>query len=71
MEYIKQHPNILHMIKQISPWDMELEIMVKSYQEYNKIINNLKKEFANIILDVESAIMSEDHIFPAEKMVFE
>lgn len=70
-QYVKSHPNIINLVKQISPWDIELEIMVKSHQEYNKIIDDVKEEFSEIIVDVESAIMSEDYVFPAEKMIFE
>ena len=70
-EYCRLNPKILNLIRQISPWDIELEIMCESYQDYNNIISDLTKEFANIVDKVETAIMGEDHIFPAEKMIFE
>ncbi|MFA6073112.1 MAG: Lrp/AsnC family transcriptional regulator [Candidatus Woesearchaeota archaeon] len=71
MEYAKQEPKIVHFLKQISSWDIELEIMCESYLEYNEIIQKLTEEFAKSIRKVETAIMSEDYVFPAEKMVFE
>lgn len=71
MEYTRKNPNIIHLIKQISPWDIELEIMCESYHQYNEIISALTQEFSEIISKVETAIMSEDYIFPAEKMIFE
>ena len=71
MEYTRQNPKIIHLIKQISPWDVELEIMCESYLEYNSIISNLTKEFSDIISNVETSIMSEDYVFPAEQMIFE
>ena len=71
MEYCRVNANIIHVVKLISPWDIELEIMCENYQEYNNIISDLTKQFANIINKVETAIMSEDYVFPAEKMVFE
>lgn len=71
MNYCESNPNIIHLVKQISPWDIELEIMCQSYEEYNSIISQLTERFSNIINKVETAIMSEDHIFPAKKMVFE
>jgi DNA-binding Lrp family transcriptional regulator len=71
IEYIKKEPKIIHFLKQISPWDIELEIMCESYHEYNEIISKLTEEFAHAIKKVETAIMSEDYVFPAEKMVFE
>lgn len=71
MEYCRLNPKIIHLMKQISPWDIELEVMCDSYLDYNKIISDLTKEFSNIISKVETAIMSEDYVFPAEKLVLE
>ena len=45
--------------------------MCESYQDYNKVIEELTQEFADVIHKVETAIMGEDHILPAEKMIFE
>lgn len=71
MEYCLQQPAMIHVIKQISAWDVELEVMCRGFAEYNAIISQLTEEFSKSIRKVESAIMTEDHIFPAEKMVFE
>ncbi len=71
MKYAMENPNIINFIKQISAWDIELEIMCKSFVEYNEIISKLTEEFSKSIQKVETAIMKEDHVFPAEKMVFE
>ena len=71
MNYCKNNENIIHIVKQISPWDIELEIMCENYKKYNKIISGLTKEFSEIISNVETAIMGEDYVFPSKKMVFE
>jgi DNA-binding Lrp family transcriptional regulator len=71
LQYCLQNPKIIHLVKQITPWDIELEIMVKDYLEYNEIISELTEEFSDIISKVETAIMSEDYVFPAKKMIFE
>lgn len=71
MEYCRIHPNIVHVVKQISPWDIELEILCESYNQYNTIISQLTEEFSTTINKVETAIMSEDYVFPSQKMVFE
>ncbi len=71
MEYCRLNPKIIHLVKQISPWDIELEIMCDSYLDYNEIISNLTKEFSNIINKVETAIISEDYVFPSDKMIFD
>ncbi|NQU97946.1 Lrp/AsnC family transcriptional regulator [Candidatus Woesearchaeota archaeon] len=71
MEYTRKIPEMVHLVKQISPWDVELEIMCENYLDYNKIIANLTKEFSNIIQKVETAIMEKDYVFPAEQLIFE
>lgn len=71
MEYTRRNHHIIHLIKQISPWDIELESMCENYQEYNSMIGELTREFSTIIQKVETAIMSEDYVFPAQKMIFE
>lgn len=69
MEYARQQPNTIHLIKQISPWDVELEIMCKNYREYNEIINGYTSTFADIIEKVETAIMGEDYILPSSEII--
>jgi len=70
-ETCRQDPNIIYIVRQISPWDIELEIMVENYQKYNAIINRIKEEFAESLSNVESAAMSEEYVFPAKKTIFD
>jgi hypothetical protein len=70
-EYCRQNSKIIHLVRQISPWDIELEMMCESYLDYNKIISELTEEFSTVINKVETAIMSENYVFPSNKMVFE
>jgi len=70
-EICSQDPNIIHMVRQITPWDVELEIMVENYSKYNRILHRIKEEFADSLRNVESAIMSEDYVFPAKKTIFD
>lgn len=71
MEFIRHIPQVIHAVIQISPWDIELETMAKSYEEYHQILGKITEEFADIIHRTETAIMREDYVFPAKKMIFE
>jgi DNA-binding Lrp family transcriptional regulator len=71
LEYCRQHPNILHVVRQISPWDVELEIMVPNYGAYNRIMHELRDLFPHELANIESAIMSQDWILPAKKAAFD
>lgn len=70
-EYAKQHKNICYLIRQLSAWDIELEIMAKSYDEFTIIMDKIRKEFANCIRNYDFCLMREDIWVFGEKKVFE
>jgi hypothetical protein len=70
MEYAKQSRSIVYFIRQLSNWDLELEIMVKDYNEFTIIINDLRQQFAATIRKVEFALMREDIFLFGEKEMF-
>jgi DNA-binding Lrp family transcriptional regulator len=71
LEFCKSQPNIVHMVRLIGPWEIELEIMVENYAAYNKIMHELRAFFPNELRNIESAVMSEDYVFPARKTIFD
>jgi hypothetical protein len=66
----RKHPNVLTYIKTIAPWSIELEIMAENYAHYNKIINQIRCEFSDVLTNVESANMATWHEFPAKQAIF-
>ncbi len=62
LEYMSNLPNIHYFIRNI--WQIEPELVVSSYQEYYKIIENLKKEFPYVIRTVDSVLMITDEWTP-------
>jgi len=65
LEYLSNIPNIHYFIRNI--WQIEPELVVSSYQEYYEIIENLKKEFPNVIRTVDSVLMITDEWTPGFK----
>ncbi|MCK4589754.1 MAG: AsnC family transcriptional regulator [Nanoarchaeota archaeon] len=61
--YVSQLSNIQYFIRNL--WDIELELIVSDYIEYNQIINKIKKEFPEMIRNVETVIMKSDVWIPA------
>ena len=59
-QYAKQNNKIVCLIRQLSAWDVELEIMAKSYEEFNEIINDIRHKFAEDIRNYEFALMRDD-----------
>ncbi|MFQ5620470.1 MAG: Lrp/AsnC family transcriptional regulator [Candidatus Nanoarchaeia archaeon] len=69
MEFTRKLKPVIFMVKQISPWDIELESMCESHEEYRKMLNSLTEEFADSINKVETAIVGEDYIWPSKEMI--
>lgn len=59
-EYAKEHKNIVYLIRQLSAWDIELEIIVKSYEEFAAVMNDMRLKFSDSIRNYESVLMKED-----------
>lgn len=70
-EYVKNHPKIIYLIRTFTPWELELEFVVESYQECNEIIRALRSEFADVINNYELVIMYKEAWFPAYRKIFE
>jgi DNA-binding Lrp family transcriptional regulator len=71
LNYCKLNKKIINLVRQISPWDIELEVMCESYKEYNNVLSSLSEEFSSIISKTETAIMGENYLFPSKKFIFE
>lgn len=70
IEYAKQSTKILYLIRQLSAWDVELELMCNNYDEFNQIINEIRLEFANCLRNYEFVVMKEDVWYFWEKKMF-
>jgi len=62
LSYMSSLPNIQYFIRNI--WQVEPELVVNNYQEYYKIIEELKKEFPHVIRTVDSVLMITDEWTP-------
>jgi len=63
--YLSKLPNTLYYIRNL--WSVEPEFVVDSFQEYYQIIENLKKEFPQVIRTVDSVLMITDEWTPGFK----
>jgi len=61
--YIKAHKNIIHNAKVLGNWDIELEFEVYSEKEFDKILENIKDKFSDIIRNIEIITISKEHKF--------
>ena len=61
--FASQLSSIQYFIRNL--WDIEIELIVDDYTQYNYIINKIKEEFPNIIRNVETVIMKSDIWLPS------
>ncbi len=66
--YLSKIPNIQYYIRNL--WSIEPEIIVDNFQEYYKIVEDLKKEFPQVIRTVDSVLMITDEWTPGFKNIF-
>ncbi|MBT7102545.1 AsnC family transcriptional regulator [archaeon] len=62
LDHLSRIPNIQYFIRNM--WQLEPELIVESYQEYYEILENLKKEFPNVIRTVDTVLMITDEWTP-------
>ena len=68
LRYAEKSDKIINVVKQIAPWDFEFIIFARSFEEYTTAINDLTKTNPKIFKKFETAIMSEDVIFPCKEV---
>lgn len=66
-EWMKRQSNSLYYIRSLAPWEVEFEFAVESYQQFNSIINDLRRRFPNVIRNYEHLIMIYETWMPAYK----
>lgn len=65
LDYLSNIPNIQYFIRNL--WQLEPELIANSYQEYYKIIEDLKLKFPKVIKSVDFVLMITDEWTPGFK----
>ncbi len=61
--YLKQNKNAIHHVKVLGNWDLEPEFEVYSEEEFNKILQEIKDQYSDIIKNLEIITISKEHKF--------
>lgn len=64
-QWMETQKNSVYYIRSLAPWEVEFEFVVEDYQQFNKIINDLRKDFQKIISHYEHLIMIQEMWMPA------
>jgi len=63
VRYLEQNKNIIHHVKVLGNWDLEPEFEVYSEAEFNKILQEIKDQYSDIIKNLEIITISKEHKF--------
>ncbi|MBU3913723.1 MAG: Lrp/AsnC family transcriptional regulator [Nanoarchaeota archaeon] len=62
-EYFASNKNVIHNLHVVGNWDFEPEFEVYSEQEFNRILNEMKDKFSDIIKNIDIVTISKEHKF--------
>lgn len=63
LEYFHQHPNIIYAYETISENDLEVEMEVQGYEEFRKILDEIRKLFGKYIKTYHHFVWYKEHKF--------
>lgn len=63
LEFFRQHPNIVYAYETISDNDLELEMEVSSYEEFRKVLNEIRNVFGKKIKKYHYFLWYKEHKF--------
>ncbi len=64
-EYCKVNPFLVYTVKALGPWDFEIDIEVKSVEQFRAIMMEIKSKFSDVIKDYSTL-----HIYQVHKYNF-
>jgi DNA-binding Lrp family transcriptional regulator len=63
ISYLNLNKNAIHHVKVLGNWDLEPEFEVYSEEEFNKILQEIKDQYSDIIKNIEIVTISKEHKF--------
>ena len=63
IRYLGQNKNMIHHVKVLGDWDLEPEFEVWSESEFNRILQEIKDKYFDIIKNIEIITISKEHKF--------
>ena len=61
VNYCLNHPNVTAISKMVGAWELEIEMEVKNFDEFYKIMNKIKSEFKYVVRSYEAVTIIKEH----------
>lgn len=60
IDFCYSHPDIIFITKTIAPWDMEIEAHSNSFNDFTKVMNDLRNQFPRTIRNFEAVVINQE-----------
>lgn len=61
VEYCRVNPNIVYVVRALGPWEFEIDLEVKSAEQFREIMMDIKSKFHDIIKDYSALNIYQVH----------
>jgi DNA-binding Lrp family transcriptional regulator len=67
LTFVEKSSEIIHIVKQLAPWDFELVIFAKDFASFSKVLDDFTTRFSSLIKKTTTTVLSEDTIYPCDR----
>ncbi len=60
IRFCSLHPNVTAVTQLVGPWDLELELETGSFEQFHRIMRDIKNRFPDLIRSYESVLISKE-----------
>lgn len=60
IRFCSLHPNVTSLTQIVGPWDLELELETESFEQFHRIMRDIKNRFPDLIRSYESVLISKE-----------
>jgi DNA-binding Lrp family transcriptional regulator len=61
VNYCLSHPNVTAISNMVGAWEMEIEMEVNNFDEFYKVMNEIKTRFKHVIRSYEAVAITREH----------
>ncbi len=69
LNYCDAHPNLIYYITQIGDCNIEIELELHGYQEYYKIMEEIRNKFSKLIRNFSTILVRESVRVPVPPVI--
>jgi len=60
IRFCSLHPNVTAVTQLVGPWDLELELETESFEQFHRIMRDIKNRFPGLVRSYESVLISKE-----------